>query len=105
MRHSPRQRALVACVFVFLLGVLGSLRFATLALAQDDTTGDRATSFEAVEGSPKEDVPGGPLLVAAYAFVLVLLIGYAARLGSMQAKTTREVARLARVLEARGPKE
>lgn len=74
-------------------------------LAQDDAAEDRATSFQAVEGAAKEDVPGGPLLVAAYAFVLVLVIGYAARLGALQAKTAREVERLTRALEARGKRE
>jgi hypothetical protein len=73
--------------------------------AQDDTVGDRATSFQAVQGAAKEDVPGGPLLVGAYAFVLVLFIGYVARLGALQAKTARELERLTRALEARGKRE
>jgi hypothetical protein len=75
------------------------------AAAQDDTVGDRATSFQAVQGAAKEDVPGGPLLVGAYAFVLVLLIGYAARLGALQARTARELERLTRALESRGKRE
>jgi hypothetical protein len=74
---------------------------ARVALAQEGS-GDRATSFEAVEGPPKEDVPGGPLLIGAYAFVLVLLIGYVARIGALQAKTARELERLTRALDQPG---
>ena len=71
--------------------------------AADDPSKDaaesRATSFQAVEGSKKDDVPGGPLMVAAYAFVMVVLVGYVARLGTLQNKTARELERLTRALE------
>lgn len=105
MRHSPHQSARMACLFLLALSILSAIGFAGSAQAQDDTGEDRATSFQAVEGPPKEDVPGGPLLIGAYAFVLVLLIGYTARLGAMQAKTGRELERLTRAIETRGQKE
>lgn len=68
-------------------------------LAQEEPADSRATSFQAVEGPQKEQVAGGPLLVGAYAFVLVLLVGYVARLASLQSKTTAEVERLTRAIE------
>jgi hypothetical protein len=69
--------------------------------AQDgkDAAESRATSFQAVEGPQKEEVSGGTHLVSAYAFVLVLLIGYVGRLGALQSKTAAEVQRLTRALE------
>jgi hypothetical protein len=73
--------------------------------AQEDAADDRATSFQAVQGAAKEDLPGGPLLLGAYGFVLVLVVGYAARLGALQAKTSRELERLTKALEGRGKRD
>jgi hypothetical protein len=71
--------------------------------AADDPSKDaaesRATSFQAVEGSQKDEVPGGSLMVAAYAFVLLVLVGYVGRLGALQNRTAREVERLTRAIE------
>jgi hypothetical protein len=64
-----------------LLGVLASSFVTALAMAQD--TGDRSTSFQAVSGSAHEDVPGGSLLIAAYAIVLFLLAAYVLYLTAM----------------------
>ena len=69
-----------------------------------DAAESRATSFQAVEGSQKDEVPGGGLLVGAYAFVMVVLVGYVARLGLLQSKTTQELERLTRAIE-RGARE
>jgi hypothetical protein len=71
----------------------------SLAGAQEDAAESRSTSFQAVEGPNKEDVPGGPLLVYAYAFIMVALVAYVARLGSLQSKNRAELDRLARALE------
>ncbi|HEX2679006.1 MAG TPA: CcmD family protein [Polyangiales bacterium] len=80
--------------------------FAGVALAQDpqgaDAAGDRATSFQTVEGAVKEDVPGGPLLVAAYGFVWIAVLGYVLRLGRMQARVEANIATLERALSS-GP--
>ena len=71
--------------------------------AADDPSKDaaesRATSFQAVEGSQKDEVPGGGLMVGAYAFVLLVLVGYVGRLGALQSKTARELERLTRAIE------
>lgn len=69
------------------------------ARAQEDAAESRSTSFQAVEGPTKEDVPGGPLLVYAYAFIMVALVAYVARLGSLQGKNRAELERLTRALE------
>ncbi len=76
------------------------LAFSSVAAAQDAAE-ERATSFQAVEGPQKEQVPGGPLLVGAYAFVLVSLVAYVARLGLMQRRTAQDVARLSEVIESK----
>jgi uncharacterized membrane protein YvbJ len=68
-----------------------------------DAAESRATAFQAVEGPQKEQVPGGALLVSAYAFVLVLLVAYVGRLGALQSRTAAEVERLARALERGKP--
>jgi hypothetical protein len=72
------------------------------ALAQQEDAADsRATSFQAVEGAQAESVPGGALMVGAYAVALVLLVAYVARLGMMHQKTASELERLSRALDAR----
>ncbi len=76
------------------------LAFSSVGAAQD-AANDRATSFQAVEGPQKEQVPGGPLLVAAYAFILVSLVAYVARLGLMQRRTAQDVARLSQLIETK----
>jgi hypothetical protein len=59
----------------------------------------RSAAFQAVEGSPTEKVPGGPLLIGAYGFILVALVVYVARLGTLHGKNRSELDRLSRVLE------
>jgi CcmD family protein len=74
------------------------------ALAQDTTgsgqgaSDDRAQAFQAVEGAVREDVPGGPLLVGAYALVWLVVFGYLVRLVRQQARTESDVARLTAAL-------
>jgi hypothetical protein len=65
----------------------------------EDAAESRATSFQAVEGPTAEQVPGGTLLIAAYAVVLVLLVAYVGRLGSLQRKNQNELARLSEAVE------
>jgi CcmD family protein len=65
-----------------------------LALAEDAAPGDRATSFEAVTGAVKEDVPGGPLLVAAYGLVWLAVFAYVFRLVRLQRGADENLARL-----------
>ena len=81
-----------------------SLLVSAGALAQEgeqegeDAAESRAAAFQAVEGPDAEQVPGGMLLIGAYGFVLVLLIGYVGRLGKLQSKTLAEVERLSQSL-------
>lgn len=80
-------------------GVLALLVLAAHAGAQDAAE-DRATSFKAVSGAVQEDVPGGPLLLGAYAAILIVILGYGVRLVRMQAKAQGDLARLERQLAA-----
>jgi hypothetical protein len=72
---------------------------ASASFAQEDAAESRSATFQAVEGGKGEQVPGGPLLVYAYAAILVLLVAYVARLGSLYAKNRSELERLSRTLE------
>jgi len=64
------------------------------------TTG-RETEFVAMTGPARESVPGGALLVSAYAAILLLLAAYVGRLALQQASTSKELARLDVALRAR----
>lgn len=81
------------------LGLVLFLSLASVAHAQEGADESRATTFQAVEGPQKENVPGGPLLITAYGFVLAALLAYVARLGLMQRRTSAEVDRLVALLE------
>lgn len=84
--------------------LLSALCVATVAQAQD-VDQDRAQSFQAVKGAVKEDVAGGPLLVAAYAVVWVVVLLYVIRLVRQQQHSQAEIERLERVLsKAEGPR-
>lgn len=98
-------RSLAAVVLAGLLGLAAPL--ASMVQAQEQPEGEqvdpseeRATSFRAVEGPVTEDVPGGTLLVVAYAIVWVLVLLYVLRLGAIQSGLGREVDRLERSLGA-----
>lgn len=58
----------------------------------------RSQAFQAVEGAIEEDVPGGPLLVAAYGVIWLVIFGYAWRLIGLQRRTLEEIEALQRVL-------
>ncbi|MFT3923686.1 MAG: hypothetical protein QM778_14235 [Myxococcales bacterium] len=81
------------------LGLVLWLGWSGIAQAQEGAEESRATTFQAVEGPQKESVPGGPLLIGAYGFVLAALLAYVARLGLMQRRTAAEVERLSALLE------
>jgi CcmD family protein len=76
------------CLCAMLLGS------SALALAQDAAKNDRATSFEAVSGAVKEDVPGGPLLIAAYGLIWLAVFAYVFRLVRLQRGADENLARL-----------
>lgn len=70
---------------------------------RDDAATSRSATFQAVSGAQQEDVPGGPLLVAAYGTVLALVLGYVVYLGSLTSGASRDLDRLEKALEARKP--
>lgn len=70
-----------------------------VALAQDgevDAAEDRAMTMEAAEdGAQTENIPGGMLMVSAYAVVWLVVLGYVASLGFRHARLARDLDRLA----------
>jgi CcmD family protein len=90
---------------VVVIGWLGlaALGFSGHALAEGDTaTGDaaedRAQSFRSVNGGVKEDIPGGPLMLAAYAVVWLAIFGYVVRLVRLHRGVVVSLNRLERAL-------
>ena len=73
------------------------------AVAQDEAEYSAETlnddGFRAVEGDPTDEVPGGPLLVAAYLALWLLVGGYLVRLSRRHAEVQQEYAALRRALE------
>lgn len=86
------------------LGLVFALTFAALpASAQDDAEAPdeaRAAQFVGVEGSVAEDIPGGPLLVAAYGVAWLFLFLYLVRLGRLNAQAAAELSDLEKRLQA-----
>jgi CcmD family protein len=70
------------------------------AAAPADATDSRAASFQAVSGAVKEDVPGGPLMLAAYAFVWLAVFGYVFRLVRLHRNVEVELARVERAIDS-----
>jgi CcmD family protein len=95
--------ALAICA---LLGPLGSARLHAQAPTDQDAppeaAEDRAQSFQSVSGAVKEDIPGGPLMLAAYAVVWLAVFGYVFRLGRLHARLEDNLSRVERALAA-GP--
>jgi CcmD family protein len=61
---------------------------------------ERAAQFVGVTGPEAESVPGGPLLLAAYAVVWVLLFLFLFRMRGLQRQTATELERLAAEVRA-----
>ena len=82
------------------------LALASSAAAQaQEPPPDRSQSFQAVKGAVKEDVAGGPLLVAAYGLIWVVLLLYVVRLVRKQQRAQADLTRLERVLsQGAGPR-
>jgi CcmD family protein len=70
----------------------------TAAVLAQDAAAERATSFQAVQGAVKEDVPGGPLLVGAYAVVWVFVLLFVVRVVRQQQQSQRDLTRLESLL-------
>lgn len=63
-----------------------------------DAAEQRSQSFQAVQGAQHEDVAGGPLLLAAYGVIWVIVLLYVIRLVRLQSRSQADVERLERVL-------
>jgi len=59
-----------------------------------DPESDRAQSFRAMTGPATEDVPGGTLLIGAYALVWLFVLLLILRIGSVSNKVSVDLARL-----------
>lgn len=84
-----------ALLVVTLLGA------ATPAAAQEDDRGGRAATFQRATDS-HERVPGGTLLVSAYAVIWVLLLGFVALQFRRTKRIEAEVDRLTKALRDAG---
>jgi CcmD family protein len=67
---------------------------------QKDAAEERATQFVGVRGPEAESVPGGILLVAAYAIVWMLLFLFLMRMRGLQRQTAEELERLSADIKA-----
>ena len=70
----------------------------TAAAQSGETADDRAQSFQAVAGAVKEDVAGGPLMLAAYAVVWLAVFFYVFRMVRLQRGVEDNLSRLERSL-------
>ncbi|MFZ1864432.1 MAG: CcmD family protein [Polyangiales bacterium] len=61
---------------------------------------ERATQFVGVTGPEAENIPGGGLLLAAYAVVWILIFLYLLRMRGLQRQTAEELERLSAELRA-----
>ena len=67
---------------------------AAKAVEGETPADDRAAQFVGVTGPEAESVPGGTLLLAAYAVVWVLLFVFLLRMRGLQRQTARDLERL-----------
>ncbi|HLK39464.1 MAG TPA: CcmD family protein [Polyangiaceae bacterium] len=71
-------------------------------MASQDSPGDRATSFQAVQGGQTEHYSGEALLVTAYAIVWVVVLGWVALMWRKQSALLARVADLQREIDKAG---
>jgi CcmD family protein len=67
-----------------------------------DAAEERAAQFVGVHGPDAESVPGGALLLAAYAIVWALLFLFLMRIRGLQRHTAEELERLSAEIRATG---
>ena len=84
----------------FMVGI-GAMASAASAQTRDDPGTDRATEFRAVQGAVREDVPGGPLLVAAYGVAWTVVLLYVLRLGLLHTGLRKDIDRLEQAVNAK----
>ncbi len=95
---------LLICTLAFAVGVRAEDPSPGAAVGQSDESPaeERAAQFVGVTGPDAESVPGGALLLAAYAVVWVLLFLFLARLRRLQSQTAEELERLSAEMKASG---
>lgn len=96
---------LLICALLFAAGVQAEdPPPGTEVAAQEDESPaeERAAQFVGVTGPEAESVPGGVLLLAAYAIVWVLLFLFLARLRRLQSQTAEELERLSAEMKSSG---
>lgn len=67
---------------------------------QEDAAEERAAQFVGVRGPEAESVPGGALLLGAYAIVWALLFLFLMRMRGLQRQTAEELERLSAEIRA-----
>lgn len=80
----------------------GALSAGAQPQAQGAPEEQRATSFQAMTGPAKESIAGGPLLLAAYGAVWLVLAGLVWRIGARAMQTRERLARLEAAAQKRG---
>ncbi|MDH3623395.1 MAG: CcmD family protein [Myxococcales bacterium] len=80
----------------------GAERDSTSKQATEDPAEERAAQFVGVRGPDAEQVPGGALLLAAYAVVWALLFVFLLRMRGLQRQTADELQRLSAEIRASG---
>ena len=93
-------RSALLALGLFALAPLPATALAQPMMEEVDPGQERATEFRAVTGPQAESVPGGMLLVGAYAVIFLLLLAYIVRLGLLQSRIAGDVDRLERSLAA-----
>jgi CcmD family protein len=95
------MRSLLVCFATMAALLLAPMAAAPVVFAQDGSEdaaddGDtgRSAAFQAATGAQTENVPGGALLLTAYAIAWLLIFGYVASLGFRLAGTARDMERL-----------
>lgn len=68
----------------------------------EDAAEERAAQFVGVRGPEAESVPGGALMLGAYAIVWALLFLYLMRMRGLQRNTAEELERLSAEIRASG---
>ena len=100
MKSNMNRGWYAASALVLAIGIASTLLVGTGSqpAAAQEAAEDRAEAFRAVEGPQQEDVPGGPLLVGAYALLWLFVLGYVWRLGRLHARTASEIEQVQRRL-------
>jgi CcmD family protein len=97
-KTSRAERAAVGAAQTAGAGIALASTWLAPEVRAQDAAEDRATSFQAVQGGVREDIAGGPLLLAAYAVIWVAVLLYVFRLVRLQQRAQQDLARLESVL-------